>query len=46
VSDNALLFAGAANAQLAVFVGTPSADFLFRRLSGPIRRVCFLDEKT
>ena len=31
--DNAVLFTGAANARLAVFVGTAGADFLFYRLS-------------
>ena len=31
--DNAVQFTGAANARLAVFVGTAGADFLFYRLS-------------
>jgi hypothetical protein len=33
------LFAGAANARLAVFVGTTGADYLFRGLSGSIPRI-------
>jgi hypothetical protein len=31
--DNALLFEGATNARLAVFVGTTSSDFLLYRFS-------------
>jgi hypothetical protein len=31
--DNAVLFTGAANARLAVFVGPPGGDLLFHRLS-------------
>jgi hypothetical protein len=34
-----LLTTGAANARLAVFVGTPGADILFHRLSAPVLRV-------
>jgi len=44
LSDNAVLFAGAANARLAVFAGAPSVDFLFRHLSESIPRVRDLGE--
>jgi hypothetical protein len=43
--QNAAPFAGAANARLAVFVGTPGADLLFRRLSGSIPHVCDVGAK-
>jgi len=40
--DNALLFEGAVNARLAVFVGATSFNFLFYCLSGSILRLRFL----
>jgi hypothetical protein len=40
--DNALLFEGAANARLAVFVDPTSFNFLFYRFSGSILRVRIL----